>query len=110
MDSQLINPGVPFCLGVAQHKYLGAEKGLQSAIDGGYSHWYIDASLLGERVEDWTDARIASLQEKIAASVFSQYSTVTSRRRWAAMSALFVRRRWSTWKERSMSPAVWVRR
>lgn len=68
MDSQLINPGAPFCLGVAQHKYLGAEKGLQSAIEGGYSHWYIDASLLGERVEDWTDARIASLQEKIAAS------------------------------------------
>ncbi|WP_242176625.1 MULTISPECIES: TIM barrel protein [unclassified Pseudomonas] len=68
MPSQLLNPGAPFCIAVAQQKYLAAEKGLQSALDGGFTHWYIDGSLLGERAEDWTDARIASLQAKIAAS------------------------------------------
>ncbi|KAF2406554.1 Sugar phosphate isomerase/epimerase [Pseudomonas antarctica] len=68
MHGQLINPGAPFCIAVAQHKYLGAEKGLQSAIEGGCTHWYIDGSLPGESVEDWTDARITRLQEKIAVS------------------------------------------
>lgn len=68
MQSQLPNPSAPFCIGVAQQKYLSAEKGLQSAIDGGCTHWYIDGSLLGERAEDWTDVRITRLQAKIAAS------------------------------------------
>ena len=68
MQSQLLNPGAPFCISVAQQKYLMAEKGQQSALDGGFTHWYIDGSLLGERAEDWTDARIANLQAKIVAS------------------------------------------
>ena len=68
MPRQLLNPGAPFCIAMAQQKYLAAEKGLQSAIDGGFTHWYIDGSLLGEGAEDWTDARVASLQAKIAAS------------------------------------------
>ncbi|WP_252979221.1 hypothetical protein [Pseudomonas cyclaminis] len=68
MESNLINAAVPFCTGVAHQKYLAAEKGLDTAIEGGCTHWYIDGSLFGEMVDDWTDERIASLQVQIAAT------------------------------------------
>ena len=68
MESKLINASVPFCTGVAHQKYLGAEKGLETAIEGNCTHWYIDGSLFGEMVDDWTDARIESLQAQIAAT------------------------------------------
>ncbi|KWU49475.1 TIM barrel protein [Pseudomonas palleroniana] len=61
MQDALINPAVLFCKGLAQQKYQGAEKGLQAADEEGCTHWYIDGSLYGEMVEDWTEARIASL-------------------------------------------------
>ena len=41
MESKLINASVPFCTGVAHQKYLGAEKGLETAIEGNCTHWYI---------------------------------------------------------------------
>lgn len=68
MESKLINPTVPFCTGVAHQKYLSAEKGLQTAVEGDCTHWYIDGSLFGEMVDDWTEARIVSLQAQIEAS------------------------------------------
>jgi sugar phosphate isomerase/epimerase len=66
MPNELINPAVLFCRGLAQQKYQGAEKGLQAAAEGGCTHWYIDGSLYGEMVEDWTEARIAKLQAQMA--------------------------------------------
>ncbi|MBI6912192.1 sugar phosphate isomerase/epimerase family protein [Pseudomonas palleroniana] len=65
MQDALINPAVLFCKGLAQHNYQATEKGLQTADEEGCTHWYIDGSLYGEMVEDWTEARIAGLQAQI---------------------------------------------
>ena len=110
MNSKLINATVPFCTGVAHQKYLGAEKGLQTAIEGDCTHWYIDGSLFGEMVDDWTEARIESLQAQIAATGVKPVFMATSRRRWAVMSKPSVVRPWSTSKKKSISPAAWARR
>ncbi|MFL1553082.1 MULTISPECIES: sugar phosphate isomerase/epimerase [unclassified Pseudomonas] len=66
MESELSQLTTAFCTGLAQQKYMGAEKGLQTAVEAGCTHWYIDASLYGEMVEDWTETRIAGLQGQIA--------------------------------------------
>lgn len=66
MQNDLINPAVLFCTGVAEQTYQGAEKGLHAAAEGGCTHWYIDGSLYGEMVEDWTDKRIALVREQMA--------------------------------------------
>ncbi|TFF13967.1 sugar phosphate isomerase/epimerase [Pseudomonas sp. BCA14] len=65
MHDELTNPAVLFCNGLAQQKYQGAETGLHAADEDGCTHWYIDGSLYGEMVEDWTEARIASLQAQM---------------------------------------------
>lgn len=52
----------------AQQDYLGAEPGLLEACRQGYSHWYIDGSLEGERPDDFDEARIAGLRRAMAAS------------------------------------------
>jgi sugar phosphate isomerase/epimerase len=49
--------------GVAQQNYLKAEQGILEAAAQGYSHWYIDGSLPGERPAEWTTSRIEALQE-----------------------------------------------
>lgn len=111
MESKLINPTVPFCTGVAHQKYLSAEKGLQTAVEGDCTHWYIDGSLFGEMVDDWTEARIVSLQAQIEASgvrpIFhgnfkAPLGSDVEAFRVAAVE--YVK------KKRSISPAVWARR
>ncbi|MCF5662671.1 sugar phosphate isomerase/epimerase, partial [Pseudomonas syringae] len=52
-----------FMTATALQDYLGAETGLRTAHEQGYSHWYIDGSLEGERPVDFTPARIAALNE-----------------------------------------------
>lgn len=110
MESKLINPTVPFCTGVAHQKYLSAEKGLQTAVEGDCTHWYIDGSLFGEMVDDWTEARIVSLQAQIEASgvrpIFhgnfkAPLGSDVEAFRVAAVEYV---------KKRSISPAVWARR
>ncbi|KTB71756.1 sugar phosphate isomerase/epimerase family protein [Pseudomonas syringae] len=54
-----------FMTATALQDYLGAETGLRTAHEQGYSHWYIDGSLEGERPVDFTPARIAALNEMI---------------------------------------------
>lgn len=54
---------VPFIAGTAQQKYLNAEEGAKSAAANGYSHWYVDGSLVGERPADWSAARIEALRD-----------------------------------------------
>lgn len=66
MERQFSHSTLPFCTGVAQQKHLGAEKGLQAAVKADCTHWYIDGSLYGEMAEDWTEARIVSVQALIA--------------------------------------------
>ncbi|MBV6824195.1 sugar phosphate isomerase/epimerase [Pseudomonas sp. PD9R] len=51
--------------GTAQQNYLKAEVGILEAAKQGYSHWYIDGSLPGERPSDWTESRIDALRETI---------------------------------------------
>lgn len=69
MNLHLSKPSYPtwpaFMRGAAQQNYLRAEEGISAAAQGGYSHWYIDGSLEGERPADWTPERIASLRERI---------------------------------------------
>lgn len=50
-----------FITGTAQQKYLCAEDGARSAGEGGYTHWYVDGSLEGERPADWSPSRIDAL-------------------------------------------------
>ncbi|WP_419736832.1 sugar phosphate isomerase/epimerase family protein [Pseudomonas sp. COR18] len=57
-----------FITATAQQDYLAAEAGLQRALEQGYSHWYIDGSLEGERPSDFTAQRLAALNELIANS------------------------------------------
>jgi L-ribulose-5-phosphate 3-epimerase len=57
-----------FMSGAAQQDYLNAEEGLSSAQAQGYSHWYIDGSLEGERPTDFDEVRIATLRALIAAT------------------------------------------
>lgn len=65
-DAMLPNKAWPrFMQGAAQQNYLSAEDGVKEAARGGYSHWYIDGSLEGERPGDWTPERIASLRQCI---------------------------------------------
>jgi sugar phosphate isomerase/epimerase len=52
-----------FLAGAAQQQYLQAEEGLKAADDEGYTHWYIDGSLDGERPRDFSNARIAALRK-----------------------------------------------
>ncbi|MFC5473395.1 sugar phosphate isomerase/epimerase family protein [Paraherbaspirillum soli] len=44
---------------------MRAEEGLAEAAIHGYSHWYIDGSLVGERPADWTEARISAMCKSI---------------------------------------------
>ncbi|AFY21883.1 hypothetical protein PputUW4_04693 [Pseudomonas sp. UW4] len=55
-----------YITGTAQQNYLTAEHGILEAAKQGYSHWYIDGSLPGERPSDWTENRIAALRESIS--------------------------------------------
>lgn len=57
-----------FMSAAAQQDYLSAEAGLDSARSQGYSHWYIDGSLEGERPAEFSAARIAALRAQIQAS------------------------------------------
>lgn len=50
----------------AQQNYLTAELGIQEAAKQGYSHWYIDGSLPGERPADWSESRIKAMRETIS--------------------------------------------
>ncbi|WP_277963255.1 sugar phosphate isomerase/epimerase family protein [Pseudomonas sp. RIT-To-2] len=50
-----------FVRATAQQDYLSAETGLYTALEQGYSHWYIDGSLEGERPADFTPQRLAAL-------------------------------------------------
>lgn len=52
-----------YMTGAAQQNYLKAEQGALEAAAQGYSHWYIDGSLPGERPADWTASRIDALHE-----------------------------------------------
>lgn len=52
-----------YMTGAAQQNYLKAELGALEAASQGYSHWYIDGSLPGERPADWTASRIEALRE-----------------------------------------------
>jgi L-ribulose-5-phosphate 3-epimerase len=54
---------IPFLAGTAQQKYLKAEDGARSAAANGYSHWYVDGSLEGERPADWPETRIKALRD-----------------------------------------------
>lgn len=49
----------------AQQDYLDAETGLQRALAQGYTHWYIDGSLDGERPQDFPSRRLEALCEAI---------------------------------------------
>lgn len=57
-----------FMTATALQDYLVAETGLKTALEQGYSHWYIDGSLEGEGPADFTPQRIAALNEMIAAT------------------------------------------
>lgn len=57
-----------FMAAAAQQDYLPAEDGLARALDQGYSHWYIDGSLDGERPEDFPAARVQALNALIRQS------------------------------------------
>ncbi|NWB31500.1 sugar phosphate isomerase/epimerase family protein [Pseudomonas gingeri] len=57
-----------FIIATAQQDYLAAEAGLQNALEQGYSHWYIDGSLEGERPADFTAQRVAALNDMIHAT------------------------------------------
>lgn len=52
-----------FMAAAAQQDYLDAESGLARALQQGYSHWYVDGSLHGERPEDFPRERIDALLE-----------------------------------------------
>lgn len=66
-DAITATPAWPsFMAAAAQQDYLAAEAGIQEAARQGYSHWYIDGSLEGERPEDWTAQRISALNALIA--------------------------------------------
>ncbi|MFK0312315.1 sugar phosphate isomerase/epimerase family protein [Pseudomonas sp. NPDC090233] len=57
-----------FMTASALQDYLSAETGLQSAVEQGYSHWYIDGSLEGEGPADFTAERLAELNQRMASS------------------------------------------
>ncbi len=52
-----------FMAAAAQQDYLDAESGLARALQQGYSHWYVDGSLHGERPEDFPPERLEALLE-----------------------------------------------
>jgi L-ribulose-5-phosphate 3-epimerase len=52
-------PLPPFMTGTSQQDYLRAEDGALEAFVQGYTHYYIDSSLPGERPGDWTPERLA---------------------------------------------------
>lgn len=54
-----------FMAAAAQQDYLDAESGLARALQQGYSHWYVDGSLHGERPEDFPPARLDALLERM---------------------------------------------
>lgn len=54
-----------FMLAAAQQDYLPAEAGLESARRQGYTHWYIDGSLEGERPTDFSAVRLRQLRGQI---------------------------------------------
>ncbi|GAB7529083.1 hypothetical protein PS3A_14920 [Pseudomonas sp. 3A(2025)] len=49
----------------AQQNYLSAEAGLLLAQQEGYSHWYIDGSLEGERPTDFDTSRVLALNRLV---------------------------------------------
>ncbi|MEJ5061276.1 MULTISPECIES: sugar phosphate isomerase/epimerase family protein [unclassified Pseudomonas] len=55
-----------YIIATAQQNYLTAELGIQEAAKQGYSHWYIDGSLPGERPADWSENRIKAMRETIS--------------------------------------------
>lgn len=59
-------PWPSYITAAAQQDYLKAEDGILKAAEQGYSHWYIDGSLPGERPGDWNYQRIRTLNEMIA--------------------------------------------
>ncbi|KQQ60313.1 AP endonuclease [Pseudomonas sp. Leaf127] len=61
--SPLVSDWPMFMTAAAQQNYLSAETGLLAAREEGYSHWYIDGSLEGERPDDFKTERLAALIE-----------------------------------------------
>lgn len=57
-----------FMKAAAQQNYLSAEAGLLLARQEGYSHWYIDGSLEGERPADFDPPRVHALNRLILES------------------------------------------
>lgn len=64
-NASLFDNSIPFASGIAHQKYLKAEEGIQVAFESGCTHWYLDSSLIGEMVDDWTEARIDNLNALI---------------------------------------------
>lgn len=56
---------LPFCLGVAEQRYLLAEEGIVSAFKNKCTHWYIDGSMHGDMVDRWSADRISYLNKLI---------------------------------------------
>ncbi|MND68889.1 fructoselysine 3-epimerase [compost metagenome] len=65
-DNARVEKCPEYITGTAQQNYLTAEHGILEAAKQGYTHWYIDGSLPGERPSDWTENRIAALRESIS--------------------------------------------
>ncbi|MEC5161822.1 L-ribulose-5-phosphate 3-epimerase [Janthinobacterium sp. CG_23.3] len=64
-NSAMFDDSISFASGIAHQKYLRAEDGINVAFESGCTHWYLDASLIGEMVDDWTDERIDNLNTLI---------------------------------------------
>lgn len=54
-----------FATGIAHQHYLPAEEGILKAAKDGCTHWYVDGSLHGEMVADWSFERIDNLNNLI---------------------------------------------
>ena len=54
---------MPFMAGLAHQKYLIAEAGIIEAANSGCSHWYIDGSLHGQMVDDWSIKTINNIKK-----------------------------------------------
>ncbi|WP_224970714.1 sugar phosphate isomerase/epimerase family protein [Acinetobacter oleivorans] len=65
MTSPLMNNYLNFASGIAHQQYLPAEEGILRAYNDGCTHWYVDGSLHGEMVPDWSDERIENLNSLI---------------------------------------------
>jgi hypothetical protein len=65
MTSPLMNNYLNFASGIAHQQYLPAEEGIVKAYNDGCTHWYVDGSLHGEMVPDWSSERIENLNNLI---------------------------------------------